>query len=158
MTESGKTTIAKRLVSKYQQRGIHSIVLDPLCDPGWRAYHVTADKQDFLQTARLSQSCALFVDESGEVIGQYEKEMFWLATRSRHFGHKSHFISQRPSMLSPTIRAQCSHLFCFAISGDDAKILANEWNKPELKGANSLQQFEYFYCSRFGALEKRTIT
>ena len=158
MTESGKTTIAKRLVDNYKKRGTSSIVLDPLCDPNWHADYVTADRAQFLETSQLSKSCALFVDESGEMIGQYEKEMFWLATRSRHYGHKAHFISQRPSMINPTIRAQCSHLFCFAISKDDSKILANEWNRSELQSANSLQQFEFFYCGRFGEIKRDKIT
>lgn len=154
MTESGKTTLAKRLANVYRDNATRAIVLDPLLDPQWPADLVTADPGQFLGTCRLSRSCALFVDESGEVIGQYEREMFWLATRARHHGHKSHFITQRASMLSPTVRGQCSHLFCFAVSMDDAKILAAEWNRPELKEANTLQQFEYFYAPRFGATKR----
>lgn len=60
-------------------------------------------------------------------------------------------------MLSPTVRAQCSHLFCFAVSMDDAKVLAAEWNKPELRNANSLRQFECFYAPRFGELKRLKI-
>jgi DNA helicase HerA-like ATPase len=48
MTESGKTTLAKRLAQHYKSRGIGVIVLDPLNDD-WPCDFKTADPDEFLR-------------------------------------------------------------------------------------------------------------
>lgn len=148
MTESGKTRVAKKICSDYRRRGIKTIVLDPLHD-NWQADLQTTDAAEFLDVVRRSRSCGVFIDESGEMIGRYNDEMFWLATRARHFGHNCHFIVQRPAQLSKTVRDQTKKLFLFNVSLDDAKIMANDWNKPALREAHTLRQFEFYYCGRF---------
>lgn len=158
MTESGKTTLAKRLCWKYTAKGIATLVLDPLNDPGWHATLQTDDAEYFLATVRASRQCAVFIDESGEMIGRYNEPMFWLSTRGRHYGHNCHFLTQRYVQLNKTVRDQCSMLFLFNSSMVDAKSLAIEWNREELRNANSLRQFECFNCQRFGDLKKITIT
>ena len=150
MTESGKSTLGKHFVREHQARGIGTIVLDPLNDPEWAADYQTDQKDDFLAVVKQSRKCALFVDESGEQIGHYSDEMFWLATRARHYGHKSYFLSQRAQQISPTVRTQCSTLALFNVSKKDAEILADDFNRPELKEANQLRQFEFFLVNRFG--------
>ena len=157
MTESGKTTLAKKLAAGYRARGIGVLVCDPLNDPGWEADYRTTDSAQFMDTVRRSRSCAVFIDESGEVVGKYNDQMFWLATRGRHYGHNCHFITQRGSQLAKTVRDQAGRLYLFNCSLDDAKILANEWNKPELKSANTLRQGEFFAVSRFGPVEKHSV-
>ncbi|HKI68326.1 MAG TPA: type IV secretory system conjugative DNA transfer family protein [Verrucomicrobiae bacterium] len=157
MTESGKTTLAKRICRSFRSKGIKTIVLDPLHDPGWEADLQTADQYEFMETARLSRQCALFIDESGEMIGRYNDAMFWLATRARHYGHKSHFITQRAAQLSKTVRDQCSSLFLFCVSMDDAKVMANEFNRPELREANTLLRFQCFFVSRFGPVQRLNV-
>lgn len=149
MTESGKTTLAKRLAAKYKESNVGVIVLDPLHDPQWQADFQTADPDEFLSVVRQSQRCAVFIDEAGESVGQFDKQMHWLATRARHYGHNSHFLSQRGAQLAKTVRDQCSRLFLFCSSLDDCKIHAREWNKEELKQANSLAVGEYFATGRF---------
>ena len=156
-TESGKTTLAVRLSEKYQQAGWKVAVLDPLRDERWRADFLTTDDHEFLAVAKASRSCMLFVDESGQTIGRYQESMFWLATMARHWGHCSHFLSQRAQQVSPTVRTQCGRLFLFNCSATDAKILADEWNKPELREANSLAKGEYFSVSRFAATERHQL-
>ena len=159
MTESGKTTLVTGLSREYQQQGIKVIVLDPLSDPRWQADFVTHDRFQFLQIVKHpdTRSCAVFVDESGEMIGQYNDEMFWLATRGRHYGHNCHFITQRATQLAKTVRDQCSYLFLFNCSRDDSKALANEFNRVELGEAFTLEKGEYFYCPRWGTLERRRL-
>ena len=158
MTESGKTTLAVQLAKSARDQGIPVVVLDPLADPRWQADHIGSDPVAFLDIAQRSRSCALFIDESAEVIGRYNDAMFWLATRARHYGHKSYFITQRTAQLAKTIRDQCRHLFMFCVSMNDAKIMADEFNREELRKANELAQFEYFYISRFGTVEKRRVS
>jgi len=159
MTESGKTTFATRLSEQYHKENYKIIVLDPLIDPRWKADFITNDEEQFLSVVKSpkTRSCQIFIDESGESIGRYNSNMFFLATRARHYGHNSHFISQRGSQLSKTVRDQCSILVLFNCSFTDAKNLSDEWNRPELKNASQLQQGEYFYVPRFGALQKRRL-
>lgn len=154
MTESGKSTLAKQICHTYYWRGYSTAVLDPLNDPGWAADFQTRDSDTFLECARQSRSLGLFLDESGETVGRYNDSMFWLATRARHYGHKTHFCTQRPQQISRTVWNQCSHLFLFNISAYDAKLLADEFNKPELRQANELAQFECFYAPRFGKIQR----
>lgn len=153
MTESGKTTLAKRLADMYKARGISVIVLDPLGDPGWNADYKTSDVDEFLQTFWASRGCAVFIDEAGEAVGQFDKVMHRTATKGRHWGHSCHYLSQRGTQIARTVRDQCSHLFLFTTALDDSKTHANEWNKQELRNANTLPQGHYFHATRFGQLE-----
>lgn len=158
ITESGKTTLAVHLCRQYMTRGIKTIVLDPLLDPRWGADFVTHKTDEFLEMVSNSRSCGVFLDESAETVGRYSKEMFWLATRARHYGHNTHFITQRAVNLNVTVRDQCSHLFAFLISNVDATTLARNWCKPRLEMANMLDRFEFFHAQRFGELKKYTVT
>lgn len=101
-----------------------------------------------------SRQCALFVDESGTAIGRYAKDMGVLATQSRHFGHKSHFITQRASMLDPTIRDQCDTLFVFRVGKRDSDTLAEEFGYSIIKDAHNLEKGHCFKLSRFSAPQK----
>jgi len=154
MTASGKTTLAKALAAQYRRHRVSVAVLDPLNDPGWNADFQTTDRREFLERVKRSRSCALFIDESGETIGQYNDDMFWLATRARHYGHRSHFLTQRPAQLSPTVRHQCLRLFCFRVGFKDAKTLAEEFSNPDLVGASSLPQYTFYSINRFGPTER----
>ena len=154
MTESGKTTLAKQLAQEASKRGLGTIVLDPLADPEWRAHFQTRNAGEFLDVVKRSKSCAVFVDESGENVGRYDTQMHWLATRGRHYGHICHFISQRGQQISKTVRDQCGRLYLFNCSLTDAKMLADEWNKEELREAHALAKGEFFAVSRFGPVKR----
>jgi hypothetical protein len=154
MTESGKTTLAKNLAKKYAANGIRILVYDPLSDPDWIADFKTHDIDLFLEEYWTSRQCAVFIDEAGELSLSHSNEILKTATRGRHWGHKNHYISQRGALLPRTLRDQCSSLFMFAQSLDDAKLYAAEYNSPELKTANSLKKGEYFYTTRFEAITR----
>lgn len=151
-TGSGKTLLCRHLIRDYRQAGLESLVLDPLGDPRYvgLARFVTRDPGAFMRAARLSLSCMLFIDESGEAIGQHNAEMFWLATRARHLGHASHFVAQRAAQIAPTVRDQCEALVCFAVSREDAKTLAREWSSDQLLEAPQLPRFHYLVVRPFG--------
>lgn len=102
---------------------------------------------------RQSRSCALFVDESGAAIGRYAGEMMQVATQSRHFGHKAHFITQRASQLDRTVRDQCSELYVFRVGEYDAKMLSEEYGFKILKDAVKLPQGCCFKVTRFSEPE-----
>lgn len=149
MTESGKTTLAKKLNASFKKQGVGCIVLDPMNDPEWDADFQTSSNAQFLATAKASTKCALFIDESGSTVGRYADEMAWCATQSRHWGHRAHFITQRAQQLDPTVRHQCTDLYIFRVSRKDAEILAEEFAQPDLLQAASLGQYEFIATGRF---------
>lgn len=155
-TESGKTTLAKHFCAERTKGGRNTLVLDPMFDQ-WQATRVFHDKDEFLQTAWLSESCDLFIDEAGDAIGQYDKLMTKLATRGRHWGHNCYFITQRANMLALTVRTQCKILCCFAIDPDDAKVLAQNWNQKAILDAPNLAQGEFLYIRRFHPIRKMKV-
>jgi energy-coupling factor transporter ATP-binding protein EcfA2 len=157
MTESGKSTLAKKLCAGYKKEKIATIVLDPLCDPDWNADFQTNNIEEFLKCLWDSKSCAVFIDESGEAVGKYDTAMISTATKGRHWGHRIHYLSQRGQMISRTVRDQCSKLYLFTSSLDDCKIHANEWNKPELKDGYMLPQGHFYVVGRFTELKKHKL-
>jgi hypothetical protein len=128
--------------------GRKTLILDPLRDSRWIG-NVTDNPQEFLGRVETERQAALFIDESGETVGRYKEEMFWLATRARHFGHDSHFICQRAQQLNLTVRNQCSALCVFRVSDTDAKILADENASPELREAPALGLGECIYIKQW---------
>lgn len=153
-TESGKTTLAKQFATLFKAQKKKVIVLDPMHDPEWSCDYQTHDGAQFLEVFFANQSCYAFIDESGQAVGKYDTEMEKLATIGRHWGHSCFFVSQRGAQLSTTVRAQCRHLFLFTSSLDDCKVLANEFNCPELKTACSLPAGSFFHKTRFSPLER----
>jgi hypothetical protein len=127
ITESGKTTLAMRLAQSYRRRRVPVLVLEPFRSSRWNATYITDNADDFLKIVFANRSCAVFVDEAGDMIGRYSDAMNKLATLSRHYGHNAHFICQRAMMISPTIRAQCSNLFLFKQSTKDAELLSRDF-------------------------------
>jgi len=148
MTESGKTTLAKKLAVALRSKRAGVLVLDPLSTQ-WDADYITADSDEFLARVWASQSCEVFIDEAGMAIGHYEKPMIELATKGRHWGHNCYFITQRGAMVSPSLRTQCRNLFAFNQGRDDGVTLARDWGYDELLEAHTLAQGEYFYARRF---------
>lgn len=157
MTESGKTTLAKKLAARYKSAGLSILVYDPLSDPSWPADFRTSDVDAFLDTFWASRSCAAFIDEAGDCAGQHDKIMQKTATRGRHWGHRCHYISQRGTMINRTIRDQCSHLFLFGTSLEDCKVHSKEWNRPQLLDASKFKQGDFFHVTRFGDLTQSNI-
>lgn len=161
-TMSGKTTLAQILAHEYRANDICTIVLDPFKDPKWgnpcdstpehAGHMITSNSQLFLATAKAPGTiqCALFADEGSESVGHYAGPMRWLATMARHWGHKSHFITQAPQTLDPVIRAQCSQAFIFRVNQSAMKILADEYCQPEILKAGELEKGEFIYVARFG--------
>lgn len=150
MTESGKTTKARKLASCYRRQGYGVLVLDPLCDPRWDCDFITADQEDFLDVFWRSRSCMAFLDEGGESVGRYDLAMQETATRGRHWGHSCHYIAQKATQLAPIVRDQCSYVYLFTSGLSSCKMLAEEFNKPELLNGTKLKMYSYFLSTRFG--------
>lgn len=149
MSQSGKTTLGKRLASLHKAQGFPVHVLTSVWDK-WEADYITDDNEEFLSVFWASESCMVFIDEAGDTVGRYDEAMRQTATKGRHYGHSVYYLSQRPALLNATVRAQCEQLFLFNIGIKDAKALAEDWNQDRLLEAPQLSRGEYFRCLRFG--------
>lgn len=175
MTESGKTTLAKQMCRGYFAQGYGVLVLDPMCDPGWKPespdgmdlehkyqlkkrFYQTDDPDEFLRVFWDSRACMVFIDEAGDVVGQYDLAMRQTATKGRHWGHCVHYLSQRGAQLSPTVRGQCEHMFLFTTARQDCELFAREWNKPELVEAAQLPRLEFFHVQRYAPLQRGKVS
>jgi hypothetical protein len=112
-------------------------------DPDWPADFITDNQDEFLECVWSNRGCAVFVDESGDAIGKYNKSMDMLATKGRHWGHKCFFITQRVKQLSTTVRTQCSELVIFKQSFADTRDLAEEFVEPMINEAHSLGKGDF---------------
>lgn len=154
ITESGKTTLAKLLCDNARKSGIGTLVLDPMHDT-WNAEFQTDDEREFLEVFWQSRNCDVYIDEAGDMIGQYDKTMIQTATKGRHWGHNVHFLTQRGAMISPTVREMCRTLILFVSSRAACKVLAEEYNEPRILEASGFEVGEYFVKPRHGDLEHR---
>lgn len=149
-TECGKTTLAKKLlIPTFKQSGISVIVLDPMSDPGWNADFQTTDPDEFLDVVWNSERCACFIDEAGQSSGAYDRPMHETATKGRHWGHRMHYLCQRPAQVAPVIRNQCTQVFAFLLEEEDAKAVSRSFVNKGLLEATTLLQGEYLYARKF---------
>src|SRR4051812_29046568 len=100
MSESGKTTLGKRLSHSLRALNKTVIVLDPLCDPEWSADYQTSNGAEFLEVFWNNESAYAFIDEAGDEVGRYDDEMRQTATRGRHLGHSCFYLAQRGAMVN----------------------------------------------------------
>ena len=145
MTESGKTSLAKQIIQAAKKRGINTIVLDPLCDPSFDADFQTSDPLEFMYVWKNSRSCFCFIDESGTV-GKFSDTIRECATKGRHWGHSFFFLAQKATQVEPLVRDMCSQLFLFRSGSQSRKILAEEYDAPQL--IDSIEMLEYHHCTR----------
>ncbi len=156
MTESGKTSLAKMIATDLKKRKKRVVVLDPLQDE-WDCDMQFTDSVAFLKYCQENTDLFCFIDEGGQSIGRYNKEMEWLATRSRHWGHSCFFISQGCTQLPRIIRAQCSRMYVFAVGKSDTDLLAEECRKDDLRKIEQFDKGEFFVVERFGPLKRGRI-
>lgn len=152
-TGTGKTTLARRLVDRYRRP---SIVLDRMRDE-WATPYVYTDSREFVTAVAKARECMVFIDESGEEVGRYNDEMFWLATQARHLGHVSHFLTQRPAQLSPTVRTQCTSAFVFRLDPSACRVLSLELTAPEVYERGPSLDYdagEYLYVQPNGRVSR----
>jgi hypothetical protein len=155
MTESGKTTLAKRIIQQVKGQGIKTIVLDPNRDPAFNADYQTKNPIEFERVWKASRKCFCFIDESGNV-GKYATSIKEAATRGRHWGHSFFFLAQKATQVEPLVRDQCSGLFLFRSGMQSRKILADEYDCPEL--LEQLEMLEYHTMIKGKYKGKQTIT
>lgn len=160
VTESGKTTLARKLVSTHNAKNIPALVFDPIGDPNWPDHDfnfITSDQNEYLARFWVSRSCLAIIDEGSETIARGNTEMKKCLTKGRHAGHSVMILSQRGQDIDKTARDQCTQIALFRVSFDDARVFSNEFCHNDLKLASGLKKGEYFWANNFGFCEKRRI-
>lgn len=143
--------ICRKLLEK--KNGV--IILDPMRSVDW-GVDTHKEQSSFLEEVKSRQDCFIFVDEAGAAIGRYNVEMEWCATTGRHFGHKSCFICQYISQLSPVVRSNCAEVYLFATDFNTRKKLAEEFDQPTIENIR-LNRGEFVMLNRFGPPDFRRI-
>ena len=128
MSGCGKSRMMKEIIiPAWRQRGVPVMVLDPMCAQ-WPADWITDDPYKFLSAAQSSRRCVLVVDECDEMLrasAQRERDLKYLATRSRNDGHLAYFLAQRTMQIPPSYRNQCSTFYAFLQVPEDAEEIYN---------------------------------
>lgn len=126
VTESGKTTLAKAISSRLRKKGHKVLVYDPVYSathsrPWGNGCVIYTEPEIYFEalTHRRNFGSHLFIDESGELFSQSNRDRFWLLTRGRHLGYSVNLIAQRPKMIAPTVRTQCATAYVFRLAADD---------------------------------------
>lgn len=153
-TESGKSTLAKRLISRFQNAGYECIVFDPIKDATFNADFSTDNINEFIQRVFSSRECMIFIDESETYFKHKNPQLNKIVTMGRHWGHSVFLLAQRYTQIPPVVRMQASSISLFNSAYEDGKIHAAEWNAAELKKCVDLGRGEYFYKKRFEPLKK----
>jgi len=155
ISDSGKSTAAHMLAADYLRHKVGVLVLDPH-QQKWPCTRMFTDPLLFLAAAKASRRCALFIEEAGECIGRgkHAREMQWITTGARKWGHSTYLIAQRAQQIELTIRAQCTRGYIFRQSEDDAKALCGTFADKRLMEATQLQEYEFLYVKTFGDVRR----
>lgn len=159
-TGSGKSYLAKELARRALVRGTSVIWYDPFgtrtslgrstLNPASWVVRVHSAR-DLLHYAKAMKRCAVFVDESPVICNNLgeNKPNEWLATMSRHNGHKVFFMAQKFTSITPIYRDNCTQLFLFSVSPACAKLAAGKFGKESLHKAAGLHERCYYYAQNF---------
>lgn len=143
---SGKTWLAKRFAQDALDRGQNVIVFDPLKSAWPKGSKCYSSVPGFLAAIECAESAHVFVDECKVLFNEDLRGGEKLLYQKRHQGLLVYLIGQRAEgMMPPNARDQCSKLFAFKQSVDDAKVLAAQYSQPELKTAlPKMRKCEFF--------------
>lgn len=149
VTLSGKTTLARAISRALRSRGQSVVVFDPMrtltAGGDWgEGAHIFDQEENFLTMMGDDRvlHTHVFVDEADMVFHHGRRENFWMLTRGRHYGFVMHLLTQRPQLVHPTVRHQCTRLYMFRLSVDDRVILGKEKGHDDFD-AYDLDQGEF---------------
>jgi hypothetical protein len=148
--ESGKTLLAKSIAADLDRKGYFVTVYDPMLSDWGEAAFVTDDimlfMEEMIRIHDAHEKQAIFIDEADGALSIGDKQNHWLLTRGRHYVNAIYVITQRPALVSPTIRTQCNELYCFKVARDDARKLSEDFAHDGITAAPELVQGEYLHC------------
>ena len=136
---TGKTTLARYHASILTEADYQVVVYDPVGTHTANGYwpdkaEIITEQDKFLRRIKaLSASdidedpVFVFVDESADIFNHREPDALAIPRRCRHDGVYLRLISQRPKMLHPSARTQCSIGYMFRLSQDDARMVCADF-------------------------------
>lgn len=145
-SESGKSSLARRLMAPAIAAGLPVFVRDPLgyTWEGARGYFNDTTELRCLM-AEHGTPAVVVIDESVDFFRVGQVENHWIFTRGRHEGLLPISIAHRVKMIAPNVRAQASDLYVFNSAKEDSDILAGDYAHEGLREANTLEQGEFFH-------------
>jgi len=156
---SGKSFLGQARAAQLKRLGVPVLVCDAFEDPAWHADFFTSDITELVALAKRSERCAIFIDETGQNIGLHPpKEVEWLTTGARHWGHVTHLMGQRGVMVNRSMRDQLNELYLFNVNPDDAKDWALIFNDKELLNASDLPPHLFIHKRRHEPARLRTLS
>lgn len=157
VTESGKSTLARNLAFQLAKMGEKIIVFDPVGSEWPTDSVIFSDEEEFLGYVSSPEisNAHIFVDEAGEVFTVGKKHTHWLLTRGRHIGFQVYMIVQRPKMIAPTCRTQCSRGYIFRLSPDDWREVAGDFGHSQNILEKPLDKGDFLILSSGQASIKR---
>jgi len=146
-TLSGKTALARILVAEAQRQGVDAIIHDPMLSFWGDKAAVYETAFEFMraicEATKIRKPYIVVVDEADIVLSMGHQRYHWLLTRGRHYGFKVIVLTQRPALVAPTVRGQCTDVAVFKVSKKDAKLLADDYACEAINDAVDLRQGEF---------------
>lgn len=153
ITQSGKTTLARYIARYLVKKKQRVIVFDPTADTktlggDWNTTEVFTDPGEFLEFVEDPKNITpdnpahIFIDESDEIFSHSQIENRWILKKGRHYGMAVYLITQRPNLIMPTARNQCTTCYMFRLTVTDSKLVLADYGHTEIPGP-PLDQGEY---------------
>jgi hypothetical protein len=137
VTMTGKTTLARHHARILDKANHVVVVYDPVMTAtaggGWPErgviYNDPEKLEKFLEKAHGTEEhpVFLFVDESADLFNHSQTHMHWVPRRIRHQDIYLRLIAQRPKMLHPDVRSQCSYAYVLRLAQDDKKMIYSDF-------------------------------
>ena len=137
VTMTGKTTLARhhaRILSKaHHIVCVYDPVMTATAGGGWpenaTIVHDPEKLDKFLERAKGTEDrpIFLFIDESADIFSHSQTQNHWIPRRIRHENIYLRLIAQRPKMLHPDVRSQCSYAYVLRLANDDKKMVYSDF-------------------------------
>lgn len=150
ITESGKTSLCKKLAAEHIREGYAVLVLSKIWDEWPKGTLLFDDQEEFLRVFWASEKCMVFIDEGKSTVGRYNDAMIETAVQGRHWGHSCYYAAQRATMMSKDVREQCTQAYIFKQGPTDAKALVEEFAIEGIIEASKLKKGECLWVKKFG--------
>lgn len=150
VTLTGKTTLARHHARILDKAGYDVVVYDPVrtstAGGDWpeKATLISdPDKFDkYIERAKGTDEhpTFLFVDEGADIFSHSQTQNHWIPRRIRHENIYLRIIAQRPKMLHPDVRTQCSYLYVLRLAADDRKTILADFGHDSNAGTKELDK------------------
>lgn len=138
VTMTGKTTLAREhaaiLVAAKYSIAVYDPVGTDTANGNWpdgttilqtpEEFHEWIEDNE--TTFDAEHPCFLIVDESADIFGHSQTHAHWIARKIRHQYIYLRLLVQRPNMLHPSVRTQCSYVYMLRLSRNDAALICQD--------------------------------